>query len=213
MFIFYLNRIGNDKGELGSSLAERTLTRRPLEPDPGNTGGGRETMSTKNTRVLAEIAIGVALATVLSTIKVFSMPYGGSVTLGSMVPILLIALRRDVKVGVTTGVIYGLVQMMLDGWFYSPIGMFLDYPFAFGVLGIASLFKKQPILGVVAGVAGRFVGHFISGVVFFGMYAPEGMSPIIYSAVYNGGYLFAELVISAVLIYALVQRNVLNMDL
>ncbi len=170
-------------------------------------------MSNSNTRVLAEIAIGVALATVLSTIKIFSMPYGGSVTLGSMVPILLIAFRRDVKVGVTAGVIYGLVQMMLDGWFYSPVGMLLDYPLAFGVLGIAALFKKQPIIGVVVGLAGRFMCHFISGVVFFGMYAPEGMSPVLYSAIYNGGYIGAELVISAVLIYMLVQRNVLNMDL
>jgi len=170
-------------------------------------------MSNSNTRVLAEIAIGVALATVLSTIKIFSMPYGGSVTLGSMVPILLIAFRRDVKVGVTAGVIYGLVQMMLDGWFYSPVGMFLDYPLAFGVLGIAALFKKQPIIGVVVGLAGRFMCHFISGVVFFGIYAPESMSPVLYSAIYNGGYIGAELVISAVLIYMLVQRNVLNMDL
>jgi thiamine transporter len=55
--------------------------------------------------------------------------------------------------------------------------------------------------------------HFISGIVFFGMYAPEGMSPVLYSAIYNGGYIGAELVISAVLIYMLVQRNVLNMDL
>ena len=170
-------------------------------------------MSNSNTRVLAEIAIGVALATVLSTIKIFSMPYGGSVTLGSMVPILLIAFRRDVKVGVTAGVIYGLVQMMLDGWFYSPVGMLLDYPLAFGVLGIAALFKKQPIIGVVVGLAGRFMCHFLSGVVFFGMYAPEGMSPVLYSAIYNGGYIGAELVISAVLIYMLMQRNVLNMDL
>ncbi len=62
-------------------------------------------------------------------------------------------------------------------------------------------------------LAGRFVCHFVSGVVFFGMYAPEGMSPVLYSAVYNGGYIFVEIIISAVLIYALVQRNVLNMDL
>ena len=170
-------------------------------------------MSNSNTRVLAEIAIGVALATVLSTIKIFSMPYGGSVTLGSMVPILLIAFRRDVKIGVTTGVIYGLVQMMLDGWFYSPVGMFLDYPLAFGILGAAALFKDNPLVGVAVGMVGRFLSHFISGVVFFGMYAPEGMSPVIYSALYNGGYMVAEFVISAVLIYALVQRNVLNMDL
>ncbi|MBT7913655.1 energy-coupled thiamine transporter ThiT, partial [Candidatus Bathyarchaeota archaeon] len=90
-------------------------------------------MSKSNTRVLAEMAIMVALATILSTIKPVSMPYGGSVTAGSMVPILLIAFRRDAKVGITTGVIYGLVQMMIDGWFYSPIGMILDYPFAFGI--------------------------------------------------------------------------------
>jgi thiamine transporter len=166
-----------------------------------------------DTKVLAEMAIAIALATVLSYIKIFSMPYGGSVTLGSMVPILLISFRRDVKVGVTTGVIYGVVQMILDGWFYSPVGMFLDYPLAFGVLGLAGLFKKQPIFGVVVSMAGRFISHFISGVVFFGMYAPEGMSPVVYSAVYNGGYMLPELIISAVLIYLLVQRDVLSMNL
>jgi thiamine transporter len=166
-----------------------------------------------DTKVLAEMAITIALATVLSYIKIFHMPYGGSVTLGSMVPILLISFRRDVKVGVTTGIVYGFVQMFLDGWFYSPVGMFLDYPFAFGVLGLAGLFKKQPIIGVIVGLIGRFVGHFISGVVFFGMYAPEGMSPVIYSAIYNGSYILPEIVISAVLIYLLVQRDVLNMNL
>jgi thiamine transporter len=166
-----------------------------------------------DTKVLAEMAITIALATVLSYIKIFNMPYGGSVTLGSMVPILLISFRRDVKVGVTTGIVYGFVQMFLDGWFYSPVGMFLDYPFAFGVLGLAGLFKKQPIIGVIIGLVGRFVGHFISGVVFFGIYAPEGMSPVVYSAVYNGSYILPEMIISAVLIYLLVQRDVLNMNL
>jgi thiamine transporter len=166
-----------------------------------------------NTRILAEIAIGVALATVLSYIKIFSMPYGGSVTLGSMVPILLISFRRDVKVGIVTGIIYGFVQMFLDGWFYSPVGMALDYPIAFGVLGIAAIFKEQPLIGVAIAMIGRFVSHFISGVVFFGMYAPEGMSPLVYSALYNGGYMVPELIISAILIYLLVQRNVLSMDL
>jgi thiamine transporter len=166
-----------------------------------------------DTRVLAEMAIAIALATVLSYIKIFSMPYGGSVTLGSMVPILLISFRRDVKIGVITGVIYGLVQMILDGWFYSPVGMALDYPIAFGVLGLAALFKKQPILGVVIAMAGRFLSHFISGVVFFGIYAPEGMSPVLYSAIYNGGYMLPELIISAILIYLLIQRDVLNMNL
>ncbi len=171
-------------------------------------------MSNRNfdTKVLAEMAISIALATVLSMIKT-GLPYGGSVTLGSMVPILLISFRRDVKVGVTTGVIYGFVQMFLDGWFYSPVGMLLDYPLAFGLIGLAGLFKKQPIIGVIVAMAGRYVCHFISGVVFFGMYAPEGMSPIVYSAVYNATYMIPEAIISAVLIYLLVQRNVLSMNL
>ena len=171
-------------------------------------------MSNRNfdTKVLAEMAIMIAAATVLSMIKT-GLPYGGSVTLGSMVPILLISFRRDVKVGVTTGVVYGFVQMFLDGWFYSPVGMFLDYPLAFGMIGLAGFFKKQPIIGVVVSLAGRYVSHFISGVVFFGMYAPEGMSPVVYSAVYNATYMIPEVIISAVLIYLLVQRDVLNMNL
>ena len=155
--------------------------------------------------VLAEIAIAIALATVLSFIKILSMPYGGSVTLGSMVPILLLAFRR--------ARIYGFVQLFLDGWFYSPIGMFLDYPLAFGVLGIAGLFKKLPEVVVIIALVCRLICHFISGVVFFGIYAPERMSPIIYSAIYNSGYMLLEMFISCILIYLLIQRGILNTNI
>ena len=166
-----------------------------------------------DTRVLAEVAIAVALATVLSMIKIWQMPQGGSVTMGSMVPILLIAFRRDIKIGVMTGVIYGLVQLVLDGWFYHPAGMFLDYPLAFGVLGAAALFKKMPPVGVAVAITLRFFSHLISGVIFFAEYAPEGVSPVIYSAIYNGSYMIPEIIVSAILIYFLVQRDVLNMNL
>ena len=62
-------------------------------------------------------------------------------------------------------------------------------------------------------LATRFLSHFISGVVFFGMYAPEGMSPIVYSAVYNGSYMLPEMVISGIFIYMLIQRDILNLSL
>jgi len=114
-------------------------------------------------------------------------------------------------VGVTSGVIFGLVQMLLDGWFYHPAGMFLDYPLAFGVLGLAALFKDSPPVGVFVALAARFLSHFVSGVIFFGMYAPEGTSPIVYSAIYNGSYILPEMIISAILIYMLVQRDILNL--
>ena len=170
-------------------------------------------MGKTDSRLLAEISISIALASVLSQIRIYTMPYGGSVTLGSMIPLLLISLRRDLKTGITTGVIYGLVQIILDGMIYHPVSMLLDFPLAFGVVGIVSLFKKRPMIGTVIVFILRFLCHFTSGVVFWWMYAPEGMSPIVYSAIYNGGYIFAEMVISLVFIYALMRRNVLNMNL
>ncbi len=130
-----------------------------------------------------------------------------------MVPVLLISFRRGPKVGVFSGVVFGMAQMLLDGWFYSPVGMILDYPLAFGALGLAGIFRKTPLIGVVVSLATRFLSHFISGVVFFGMYAPEGMSPIVYSAVYNGSYMLPEMVISGIFIYLLIQRDILNLSL
>ena len=166
-----------------------------------------------DTKVLAEVSVMVALSLVLNFIKVYQLPQGGSITLGSMVPVLLISFRRGPKVGVFSGVVFGMAQMLLDGWFYSPVGMFLDYPLAFGALGLAGIFRKTPLIGVVVSLATRFLSHFISGVVFFGMYAPEGMSPIVYSAVYNGSYMLPEMVISGIFIYLLIQRDILNLSL
>jgi thiamine transporter len=77
---------------------------------------------------------------------------------------------------------------------------------------LAGIFKKTPLVGVAISLVTRFLSHFLSGVVFFGMYAPEGMSPVVYSAVYNGSYMLPELVISGILIYMLIQRNVLDLS-
>jgi thiamine transporter len=170
-----------------------------------------ETIS--RTRVLAEVAVMVALAYVLNMIKIFHLPQGGSVTLGSMIPILLIAFRHGLSMGASTGVVFGLVQLAFEGYIFHPVQVLLDYPIAFGVLSLAALFKKQPMFGVVVGLAGRFLAHFISGFVFFGIYAPEGWSPIVYSAVYNGSYIIPEMIISMIFIYLLIQRDVFKLNL
>ena len=154
-------------------------------------------------RTIAEMSGVIALSTVLSFVKFFSLPEGGSVTAGSMVPILWFSLRRGAKVGCMAGAIYGLVQLILEPYIYNPLQVLLDYPIAFGALGLAGLFRKYHVFGAAVGVAGRFVAHFLSGIIFFWMYAPEGMSPVVYSAIYNGGYLGIELVISSVVIYLL----------
>jgi thiamine transporter len=163
-----------------------------------------------STRIIAEVSIFVAMATILSFIKIYTFPQGGSVTAGSMIPILWLALRRGPKIGLFSGTVYGIVQLVVLPFVFHPIQVLLDYPLAFGILGIIGFFRERPLIGVIVSIAGRFLMHFVSGVVFFGIFAPEGMSPIIYSAIYNGSYLIPEMVISGFLIYTLQKSKVLN---
>jgi len=130
-----------------------------------------------------------------------------------MVPILWFALRRGSKMGVVEGIVYGFVRTLRQPFIVHPVQFLLDYPLAFGALGLAGWLRKHPIPGVVVGIAGRFVCHFLSGVIFFAMYAPAGMNPAIYSAVYNGSYLILELVFSVIVMYFLVRRGVIEMYL
>jgi thiamine transporter len=164
-------------------------------------------------RVLAEAVVMVALASVLQTIKLFTLPQGGSVTPGAMTPILILALRRGPRVGVGAGVIFGLIDLYIEPFVYNPFQFLLDYPLAFGALGIAGFFASRPLAGVGAGIAGRFLCHFASGVIFFATYAPAGESPEVYSALYNASYLIPEFVISAFITYILVRRGILRLKL
>ncbi len=164
----------------------------------------------RNPKILAEMAIFTALATVLSTIVIYVMPQGGSITLASMVPILWLSLRRGPKVGIVTGIIYGFIQLMLLPYVIDPVQLLLDYPIAFGVLGLAGFFPSRPVVGAAVGISGRFLMHFIAGVVYWApIYAPN-VNPIIYSSVYNGSYLLPELVISGVILYLLQKSHVMR---
>ena len=165
------------------------------------------------TKIIAEIVVAVALAYVLNLIVILRLPQGGSVTAASMVPILWLALRRGPKIGVLGGVIFGLVDLFPQPFIVHPVQFLLDYPLAFGALGLAGFLRGHPIVGVVVGIFGRFICHFISGLVFFATYAPTGMNPAVYSAVYNGSYLVLELVFSTVVIYMLIKRGIITMNL
>lgn len=174
--------------------------------------------------VLAESAVMIALATILNSIKVFTFPEGGSVTMGAMVPILFLALRRGPKVGMTAGAVFGIIDVYFEPFIYNPVQFLLDYPFAYGALGLAGLFATRvnrtpqgrtrltPALWSVAAVAlgifSRFVCHFFSGLIFFASYAPAGESPALYSAIYNASYLLPEFAISAFVISILIGRGV-----
>ena len=155
----------------------------------------------------------VALATVLSNIKIFELPYGGSVTLASMVPILWLSLRRGPAVGLFAATLYGVVQLAFGPYIVHPAQVILDYPLAFGLLGVAGFFQKRPFVGVTLGAFGRFFAHFISGTLFWYIYAPEGMDPVVYSAAYNGSYMLVEFVISFYVIYLLRASKMLDIYL
>ncbi|MFD2371171.1 energy-coupled thiamine transporter ThiT [Brevibacillus sp. GCM10020057] len=157
-----------------------------------------------------EMAMMAALAVVFSMIKLFDMPQGGSVSL-VMVPIALIAVRRGLWAGIITGVAVGVLQLFFGSTVVHPVQLLLDYPLAFGALGLAGLARHwivegrgKRILalwgGLLAGVLVRFVCHFVSGIVWFGEYAPEGTPVALYSFVYNITYLLPELIIAGVVL-------------
>ena len=174
-------------------------------------------------KILAEIIVFAALSAVLYIIRPFTLPYGGSVTLGSMVPVMWLSLRRSVRAGLVAGVIFGLLALLIDLMLlpYSPITnpvqVVLEYPIAFAMLGLAGLFHKQSsalaTIGVGISVLVKFILHFIAGLVFWTYTFPEGWNPVVWSAVYNGSFLLPEFIISAILIYLLVKKGTLEYGL
>jgi thiamine transporter len=161
----------------------------------------------KDTRVLAEAALAVALAFVLGLIKVFQMPFGGSISL-EMVPLILLALRQGPWVGIVAGAVYGLLDLAIEPFIVHPVQVIFDYPLAFGVLGLAGFFQptvRGAVLGTIVAVLARFVCHFVSGVVFFASYAPKGWNPFVYSAAYNAAYLVPSLIIALVVVTVLLR--------
>lgn len=154
-------------------------------------------------RALTYGALCMAMSFVLSYIKLWSMPLGGSVTLASMLPLLWYSNKFGVKNGLIAGAAYGLLQLIQKPEIYHWAQVLLDYPLAFGALGLAGCVKNLQ-LGSVIGVAGRWIMHILSGAIFFAEWVPEGWSNAwVYSAAYNGGYLLAELVLCIVLSFAL----------
>ncbi len=166
-----------------------------------------------STRILAEAALLIALSSVLYLIKPYTLPQGGEVTLGGMIPILLFALRRGIRLGILAGAIFGLVVLYEEPFIFHPVQVLLDYPIAFGALGLAGLLRTHPIAGVAVGILGRFISHFLSGVIFFASNAPAGTPAALYSAIYNGSYLSIEFVISGAVMYVLLKRRILELYL
>lgn len=144
---------------------------------------------------LAFCAAAVALGTVLSNIKVFSFPTGGSVTLLSMLVICLPGYIYGLGAGLLTGCAYGALQLLFDPYIIFPAQLIVDYFLAFMALGLSGVFcnaKNGLYKGYILAVLGRYVFSVISGWIFFGEYAWEGWAALPYSLAYNATYIFTE---------------------
>ena len=171
------------------------------------------------TTALVECAVMVALATVLSMIKVYQMPLGGSITALSMLPICLFSLRWGTGWGLVAGGLHALVQMGLDlgavvGWGLSPVALVgcivLDYLLAFTLLGLAGVFRKKGkwgmFFGILLAMALRFACHLASGTLIFDIWLPEEWTnPFLYSVCYNGSFMLPELILTALGAFALLK--------
>lgn len=181
------------------------------------------TTTYSRTRILVECALMIAAGTVLAQFKIYDLPFGGSVTLLSMLPFILISFRHGVKWGLATGFVDSLLQMLL-GFYAPPAGtvaaiigvVMLDYVLAFTALGTADWFAcrfKNRLTGIAVGTAVvcllRFICSWVSGAWLWGSYQAsyewaQGMNVWLYSLIYNGSYMLPELLLTtlgAILLY------------
>lgn len=154
--------------------------------------------------------LSIALAFVLSYIRFYHWPQGGSITPASMLPMFLFAFMFGPVAGIIAGIAYGFLQFIQDPYVVHWAQVLLDYPLAFGAMGIAGLYRKNLAVSSFIGGFGRFFMHFLSGAIFFGQYAPEGMNVFVYSLSVNGVLIGTEVIICIAVAIALQCSPVLG---
>ena len=180
-----------------------------------------------NISTLTECAVMLALSFALSFAKVFEMPMGGSVTIASMLPIMLISIKYGLGAGLSTCFLYSLTQLMqaimsANVFPYCQstgaliVCILFDYIVPFTLLGLACLPKLMKLtknveiniyIGIVSVIALRFICHFITGVVIWGQWAPDGMGKYLYSFLYNGGFLGADSLICIICAVLMLRKQ------
>lgn len=172
-----------------------------------------------NAHALAYAGVTVAMSFALSYIKLWDMPYGGSVTLASLLPLCVYAYSFGVKKGLLVGFTYSLLQSMQDPWIIHPAQFLLDYPIAFTSIGLCGIFRTQKTenttlsftFGALFVGALRFIAHVLAGTFAFEAYA-EGQNPFVYSLLYNS-YVFIDILIVAVVGALLFRSNAFSHEL
>lgn len=168
-----------------------------------------------STKQLVFSSAALALAFVTSYIKIVPMPWGGSITLCSMLFVTLVGYWYGPRIGLTAGFAYGLLQFIQDGGSYilSPLQAGLDYVFAFAALGLSGLFYKKTnglIKGYIFAVLTRGLLHTIGGYLYWMEYMPEtfpkSLAPV-YPICYNYSYILGEAVITIIILSIPAVKN------
>lgn len=149
-------------------------------------------------------SVCIALSVVTSFFKLGALPFGGSITLFSMFFISLTGYLFGIRAGIASGVTYGILSFVLNPYVFAPIQVLLDYPLAFGALGLSGIFQKKKYYGLIAGyalgVTVRYLFHVLSGYLFFASFAPENTHPLLYTLGYNLTYILPEMILTIVVL-------------
>lgn len=161
-------------------------------------------------RMTVHIGLILALTIILHSIRLYHMPQGGSVTLGGMIPLMLLSLYYKPSIGYFSGFIYGFINFIQDPFILHPLQVIFDYPLPYMLLGIVGYFKRNILLGASLAVTARFLCHFSSGIIFFADYVPVGTSIYTYSFIFNISYLLPELIITLIILHFLPIKRIFN---
>ena len=170
------------------------------------------------TRALVEGAMMISLSTVLGIFKLVDMPYGGSVTIASMLPMIIFAYRHGILVGIGAGAVYAVLEQLLGlstlsyvtGWQSIVAVIMLDYIVAFAIVGLGGIFKgklknqrSELISGALLVMALRYACHVISGATVWAGLSIPSSAALIYSVSSNATYMIPETVILIAVAYYL----------
>ena len=172
-----------------------------------------------DTKALSFGAVCIALSFALSYVKFFSMPQGGSVTFASLLPLALYSFMFGTRRGVIVGIVYGLLQFVQSPQFYQPVQVLIDYPIAFGAIGVAGIARNFKFLkgntiaefcvGTTIAILLRYLAHTLSGYFVFYSWAPidEGYTALTWTLVYNLYVLVDLAIVLAMGSFALASKN------
>ena len=184
-----------------------------------------KTNNKKNALVMCECAIMIALAAVLSFVKILELPYGGSVTAFSIVPIVIISYRHGVKWGLLSGFVFSIIQLIqtastlsyATSFLAAVTIIFLDYIFAFTVIGLAGFLRNKvsnPSAAAVTGTVGvcalRYICHVISGCTVWAGVSIPSTDGLLYSLSYNATYMIPETVTASISILSLMVAVIVD---